>query len=171
MWGTSSRMAEWQNGGMAEWQNGRMTRETHVLQNTTDHDSQIRHLVFCLENAVTCLPAGRETMLWLIDFRGWSLKTSPPLKTSRETLNILQNHYPERLGMAVLYNPPTAFEMFFKVSCILASMQLCPFWGDFVKVFFGIQCRVFHFGFPFLGTDERRQAGFCLMGRSIPFSV
>lgn len=43
------------------------------------------------------------------------MRTSPPLKTSRETLNILQNHYPERLGMAVLYNPPIAFEMFFKV--------------------------------------------------------
>lgn len=84
-------------------------------QNTTDHDGQIRHLVFCLENAVTCLPAGRESMLWLIDFRGWTLKTSPPMKTTRETLSILQNHYPERLGMAVLYDPPGAFELFYKL--------------------------------------------------------
>eukprot|EP00897_Mesotaenium_endlicherianum_P002800 jgi/Mesen1/2548/ME000162S01675 len=81
-------------------------------QNTNTHDTQIRHLVYCLENATICLPPGTERMVWLIDFRGWTLRMSPPLKTSRETLNILQNHYPERLDVALLYNPPAVFEAF-----------------------------------------------------------
>jgi len=84
-------------------------------QNTNDHDSQMRHLVYCLENAVLNLPPTRETMVWIIDFTGWTLAKSPPLKTARETLNILQNHYPERLGLAICYSPPAVFEAFFRM--------------------------------------------------------
>lgn len=84
-------------------------------QNTNNHDNQIKHLVYCLENAVTFLPEGREQMVWLIDYRGWTLRMSPPLKTSRETLNILQNHYPERLSAALLYNSPPVFEVFWRM--------------------------------------------------------
>ncbi|CAI5508081.1 unnamed protein product [Closterium sp. Naga37s-1] len=105
-------------------------------QNTNNHAGQVRHLVHCLENAVMNLPAtareqqqlqqqdgveqGEEQgeqkqMVWLIDFRGWSMRKAPPLKTSREVLSILQSHYPERLGAAVIYNPPAVFEAFWKV--------------------------------------------------------
>ncbi|CAI5476610.1 unnamed protein product [Closterium sp. Yama58-4] len=109
-------------------------------QNTNNHAGQVRHLVHCLENAVMNLPAtareqqqpqqqdngrqgeqqggeqgGQEQMVWLIDFRGWSMRKAPPLKTSREVLSILQSHYPERLGAAVIYNPPAVFEAFWKV--------------------------------------------------------
>ena len=38
-----------------------------------------------------------------------------PIKTARETANILQNHYPERLAIGFLFNPPKVFEAFFKV--------------------------------------------------------
>ena len=38
-----------------------------------------------------------------------------PIKTARETANILQNHYPERLAVAFLYNPPRIFETFWKI--------------------------------------------------------
>eukprot|EP00271_Cylindrocystis_brebissonii_P013061 TRINITY_DN32618_c0_g1_i1.p1 TRINITY_DN32618_c0_g1~~TRINITY_DN32618_c0_g1_i1.p1 ORF type:complete len:303 (+),score=62.06 TRINITY_DN32618_c0_g1_i1:218-1126(+) len=84
-------------------------------QNTNSHEGQIKHLVYCLENAVNCLPGEGEKMVWLIDFRGWTLKMSPPMKTTRETLNILQNHFPERLKIAVLYNSPTMFEAFWRM--------------------------------------------------------
>ncbi|KAF9609828.1 hypothetical protein IFM89_018770 [Coptis chinensis] len=84
-------------------------------QNTTAADNQIRHLVYLIENAILNLSAGQEQMSWLIDFTGWSLNTNVPIRTARDTSNILQNHYPERLAVAFLYNPPTIFEAFLKI--------------------------------------------------------
>ena len=37
------------------------------------------------------------------------------LQVSMQTLNILQSHYPERLGMAVCYHAPRLFSFSFKV--------------------------------------------------------
>ncbi|XP_020572226.1 random slug protein 5-like [Phalaenopsis equestris] len=84
-------------------------------QNTSSHDNQLRHLVYLFENAILNLPEGQEQMVWLIDFGGWSLSNSVPIRMARETINVLQNHYPERLAVAFLYNPPRIFETFWKV--------------------------------------------------------
>lgn len=84
-------------------------------QNTSSHGNQLRHLVYLLENAILNLPDDQEQMMWLIDFNGWSITNSVPVKTARETVNILQSHYPERLGAAFLYNPPRIFEAFWKI--------------------------------------------------------
>ncbi|KAL0907208.1 hypothetical protein M5K25_025762 [Dendrobium thyrsiflorum] len=84
-------------------------------QNTSSHDNQLRHLIYLLENAILNLPEGQEQMVWLIDFGGWSLSNSVPIKMARETAHVLQNHYPERLAVAFLYNPPRIFETFWKV--------------------------------------------------------
>ncbi|CAL1355947.1 unnamed protein product [Linum trigynum] len=85
------------------------------MQNTKSFDNQIRHLVYMLENAVINLPEGQEQMTILIDFTGWSITNNVPIKTAHETASILQNHYPERLAVALLYNPPRIFEAFWKV--------------------------------------------------------
>ncbi|RWV91181.1 hypothetical protein GW17_00046550 [Ensete ventricosum] len=87
------------------------------LQNTSSHDNQLRHLVYVLENAILSLPEDQEQMVCLIDFTGWSLSNSP-IKTARETANILQCHYPERLAVGFLYNPPRIFETFWKAKFI-----------------------------------------------------
>ncbi|XP_073281210.1 uncharacterized protein [Primulina huaijiensis] len=84
-------------------------------QNTTYPEGNIRHLVYLMENAILSLPEGQEQMSWLIDFNGWSLNTNVPIKTARDIIYILQNHYPERLAIVVLYNPPKIFEAFWKV--------------------------------------------------------
>jgi hypothetical protein len=84
-------------------------------QNTNSHEGQLRHLVYMLENAIINLPEEQEQMIWLIDFTGWSLSNAVPMRTARDTANILQNHYPERLANAFLYNPPKVFEAFWKV--------------------------------------------------------
>lgn len=85
------------------------------MQNTSSIDNQIKHLVYLLENAMLNLPPGQEQMAWLIDFTGWSITNNVPLKSARETISILQNHYPERLAIAFLYNPPRIFEAFWKI--------------------------------------------------------
>ncbi|XP_017250027.1 uncharacterized protein LOC108220696 isoform X1 [Daucus carota subsp. sativus] len=85
------------------------------LQNTTSSDGNVRHLVYLLENAILNLPEGQEQMSWLVDFNGWSLNTNISIKTTRDIIHVLQNHYPERLAIVVLYNPPKFFEAFWKV--------------------------------------------------------
>ncbi|CAI9116733.1 OLC1v1017965C1 [Oldenlandia corymbosa var. corymbosa] len=84
-------------------------------QNTTSMDNQIKHLVYLIENAILNLPEDQEQMAWLIDFSGWSITNNVPMKSARDTVHILQNHYPERLAVAFLYNPPRIFEAFWKV--------------------------------------------------------
>ncbi|XP_024378311.1 phosphatidylinositol transfer protein PDR16 isoform X1 [Physcomitrium patens] len=84
-------------------------------QNTTSREGQIKQLVYMMENAILNLPSGQEEMVWLIDFHEWSLSKSIPVKTAQETAKVLQNHYPERLGIAILYNPPHYFEAFWQI--------------------------------------------------------
>lgn len=85
------------------------------MQNSTSPEGNIRHLVYLIENAVLNLPEGQEQMSWLIDFSGWSLNTNIPISTARDIIYVLQNHYPERLGLIILYSPPRFFQAFWKV--------------------------------------------------------
>lgn len=91
------------------------TDATFHLQNTTSAEDNVRHLVYLIENGILNLREGQEQMSWLIDFTGWSLNTNIPVRTARDIINVLQNHYPERLAVAFLYNPPRVFEAFWKV--------------------------------------------------------
>lgn len=86
-----------------------------LLQNTNSPEGNVRHLVYLIENGILNLREGQEQMSWLIDFTGFSLNTNVSVKTARECINILQNHYPERLAVAFLYNPPRIFQAFWKV--------------------------------------------------------
>ncbi|KAL9241642.1 hypothetical protein vseg_015729 [Gypsophila vaccaria] len=84
-------------------------------QNTTSPEGNIRHLVYMLENAILNLPEGQEQMCWLIDFTDFSMTKNSSVRTTREIVNIFQNHYPERLGLEFLYNPPRIFQAFWNV--------------------------------------------------------
>jgi len=125
------------------------------FQNTSSHEGQIRFLVYTLENAILHLPEAQEKMVWLIDFTGWTMAHASPIKTARETANILQNHYPERLAIGFLFNPPKVFEAFFKVWTlhIPISQIYCmyPFYSykikasmrvhtEFFSLFFKLKC-------------------------------
>ena len=95
-------------------------------ENSKEHAGNIRFLIYTLERATwrekpeDDHPLGshvehhREKLVLLIDFTGWTLATAPPMRTSRETLSILQDHFPERLAVAVCYNPPWIFAVFWK---------------------------------------------------------
>lgn len=83
-------------------------------QNTKSTKGQIRYLVYCMENAILNLPPDQEQMVWLIDFHGFNM-SNISVKVTKETAHVLQDHYPERLGVAILYNPPKFFESFWMV--------------------------------------------------------
>jgi CRAL/TRIO domain len=78
------------------------------LENTYDHEGNMKHLVYTMERTCGIAKKGNqksEKMSLLIDYEGFSLFNAPPMKTSTETLSILQNHYPERLPKAYLIRP------------------------------------------------------------------
>lgn len=81
-------------------------------QNSKSTRAQIKYLVYCMENAIMNLPENLEEMVWLVDFDGFNL-SNISFKSTRETAHVLQEYYPERLGVAILYNPPKFFEPFY----------------------------------------------------------
>lgn len=78
-------------------------------QNTTTSFAQVQHLIFMVESALVLMPPGVESMTVLIDFQtpaGIPFTRMPPVSVSRQVLHLLQKHYPECLGKAILINIP-----------------------------------------------------------------
>lgn len=79
-------------------------------QNTKASLSQVQHLVLMLERVIDFMPAGQDSLTLLIDFKASPVGTQggkvPPIGIGRQVLHILQTHYPERLGRALLVNIP-----------------------------------------------------------------
>lgn len=73
-------------------------------QNTERSNKQVEHLVFMLERTLDVMPAGQEMLALLINFDKKMGGDRPPLWQGKQVLNILQNHYPERLGRALVIN-------------------------------------------------------------------
>ena len=73
-------------------------------QNTKRSDRQIQHLVFMLERTIDLMGPGQETLSLLINFKDSSAGGNASVGQGRQTLNILQMHYPERLGRALVLN-------------------------------------------------------------------
>jgi hypothetical protein len=78
-------------------------------QNTPRSDRQIEHVVFMLERVVDLMVPGQETLALLINFADTKSGQGASIGQGRQTLNILQNHYPERLGRALVTNGKSAF--------------------------------------------------------------
>jgi CRAL/TRIO domain/CRAL/TRIO, N-terminal domain len=83
-------------------------RPCHYLvpsrQNTQRSDKQIQHLVFMLERVIDLMVPGQETLALLINFAETKSGQGASVGQGRQTLYILQNHYPERLGRALVTN-------------------------------------------------------------------
>lgn len=83
-------------------------RPCHYLnparQNTKTSERQVQHLVWMLERVIDLMPPGQESLALLINFKSSSSGSNPSISTGKEVLGILQNHYPERLGRALIIN-------------------------------------------------------------------
>ncbi|KAG8067628.1 hypothetical protein GUJ93_ZPchr0005g15928 [Zizania palustris] len=82
----------------------------------TSVKEQIKQLVYNLEILANSSDGEQEeeSVVWLTDFRGWTLTTTP-LSLARESICIVQNHYPGLIALAILSNPPRIFESFWKI--------------------------------------------------------
>ena len=99
----------------------------------SDHEGSLRHLVYEMERAISQMGPGIEKMCIVMDFEGYSMFNAPPMKTSRATLDILSNHYPERMAASLMYSPPFAFWLFWKV----ISPFIDPVTKDKIKMISG----------------------------------
>jgi hypothetical protein len=87
-------------------------------ENTNDALNNMRHLVYQLERAIACTKkksGGLEKINLMIDYEHFRIRDSPPMSTSKWTIQILQNHYPERLFKAYVLNPGFVFRTFLTV--------------------------------------------------------
>ncbi|RMZ75919.1 hypothetical protein DV738_g5237, partial [Chaetothyriales sp. CBS 135597] len=84
-------------------------------QNTERTDRQIEHLVFMLERTIELMPPGQETLTLLINFAETKAGQGATLAQGKQVMYILQNHYPERLGRALVTNVPWYIWTFFKL--------------------------------------------------------
>lgn len=75
-------------------------------QNTEPSPKHMHHLFYMVERVTDVMPPGVETLSLMIDFKPTKQRanTSVPISTAREVLHVLQNHYPERLGRALIIN-------------------------------------------------------------------
>ncbi|KAK9774176.1 putative CRAL-TRIO domain-containing protein [Seiridium cardinale] len=86
-------------------------------QNTDVSPRQVQHLVFMVERVIELMPPQQETLALLINFKSSKSRsnTAPGIGQGKEVLNILQTHYPERLGKALIINVPFLVWGFFKL--------------------------------------------------------
>ncbi|CAJ1448269.1 unnamed protein product [Effrenium voratum] len=90
----------------------------------------VKYLVYCVERAIACLekqaklghlvlhpedPVARKFVL-LVDFQGVSTGSLLPLTIARDLLQVMQDHYPERLGVAIFVNTPWLLHGFFNAA-------------------------------------------------------
>ncbi|KAJ7274324.1 CRAL/TRIO domain-containing protein [Mycena haematopus] len=81
-------------------------------QNTTESTQQIQFNVWMLERCIDLMPPGVESLDLLINYADKA--KNPSFSTARAVLSILQDHYPERLGLALILNVPWLLNAFFK---------------------------------------------------------
>ncbi|KAJ4256695.1 Phosphatidylinositol transfer protein (PITP) [Fusarium torreyae] len=86
-------------------------------QNTDTSPRQLHHLFYMVERVTDLMPPGVEMLSLMINFKPSKERknTSVPVSVAREVLHILQNHYPERLGKALIINVPWIVWGFFKI--------------------------------------------------------
>ena len=71
-------------------------------QNTTQTPRQIHHLVFMLERVIDLMGPGQENTALCINFMDTKRGQGASIGQGREVMSILQGHYPERLGRALI---------------------------------------------------------------------
>ncbi|KAI1935112.1 Phosphatidylinositol transfer protein (PITP) [Ophidiomyces ophidiicola] len=84
-------------------------------QNTEHSDRQIQHLVFMIERVIDLMGPDQESLALLVNFKQTRSGQNATIGQGRQTLNILQNHYPERLGRAMVINMPLVILGFMKL--------------------------------------------------------
>ena len=93
---------------------------TPTAPKTGNELTQFRALVHLLEKAIACTAKkskklGKEPLekvIMVANYDGYTSEHRNPLKTIKGLNHILSNHYPERLSVVYIINPPMIFRVF-----------------------------------------------------------
>ena len=87
--------------------------------NPYEAERRIHFMCWIMETSIAATDERRgiEKLVWVLDFAdfGQRVNDDASRQTSRATLDMLQSHYPERLGRAFFINPPWYFRLLFAV--------------------------------------------------------
>lgn len=98
-------------------------------ENTQTSPRQLKHLVWWLyvpyllindyshvrrERAKDFMPPGQESLVIIVDYKTTTLRTNPSISVASKVLTILQQHYVETLGRAIVTNLPMLLNFFYK---------------------------------------------------------
>ena len=80
-----------------------------------DPDTALAHNVQLFEQMKRLMPMGVEKWIVVTDFVSYSHWHDGASKVGKAVVGVLQDHYPERLQMQILVDPPTTFWLLWKV--------------------------------------------------------
>lgn len=83
------------------------------VQNTKSVDDQMVFLAWNLEFAIKMMKPNVDKYLIFMQLGNFSFFNNPPMAAVMETISMLCNCYPERLGHCIVYQAPSVFRMFF----------------------------------------------------------
>ncbi|KAH7884362.1 CRAL TRIO domain-containing protein [Phlebopus sp. FC_14] len=81
---------------------------------TPDGQMQLEFAFWIIERAIDLMGPGVESLTIMVDYSD-SNGPGPSISTARQIVNILQTHYPERLGAALIGHLPWLIHLFFKL--------------------------------------------------------
>lgn len=87
------------------------------LQNSKDYALQVKQIAYFMERNMNAmnLECGVEQGIVIFDFNGYSIWNAPPFSQTKEVLNVILNHYPERLGSAYMMDAPYLFNALWNI--------------------------------------------------------
>src|SRR5262249_8876067 len=80
-----------------------------------DVDAAIEHNLEIFEHLRSLMPLGVEQWICITDFVSYSYWKDGASKVGKTVVEMLLNHYPERLGLQILVDPPTTFWLLWKL--------------------------------------------------------
>ena len=78
-------------------------------------DNTVEHCAMTFRHAVSLMPEGIEQWVTINDFVSFSAWQDARSGVGSKVVQIMQDHYPERLAMQILIDPPTSFWVLWKM--------------------------------------------------------
>uniref|UniRef100_A0A6T8PAQ3 CRAL-TRIO domain-containing protein n=1 Tax=Hemiselmis andersenii TaxID=464988 RepID=A0A6T8PAQ3_HEMAN len=101
-----------------------------AAQTAKDPMGLLEHFIVKSEECVRRMGGGVETWVWICDFEGFGLRDAIDPRFSIWLIQMLQNHYPERLGACIVIDAPRIFSILWKAAKSVAAsntLEKCIF--------------------------------------------